>query len=155
MTSLSPVSDLQFEQVKPVGGEATLRAWEHIHNLIITTAALSADEIAQRAQRHHLEVAFVDGTAVGCSTVRPPASDTATATVIARVLPEHRRHGFGEQIYQRALAKARELGAQTIETVVLATNDDGLRFACRHGFVEIDRYVLPGDTIAFVDLRLA
>lgn len=75
--------------------------------------------------------------------------------MIARVLPEHRRHGFGEQIYQRALAKARELGAQVIETVVLASNEDGLRFATRHGFVEIERYVLPGDTIPFVDLRLA
>ncbi|MEV4766069.1 hypothetical protein AB0J89_25935 [Micromonospora chokoriensis] len=49
----------------------------------------------------------------------------------------------------------RELGAQVVHTVVLASNDDGLRFARHQGFVEIDRYVLPGDTIAFVDLRLA
>jgi GNAT superfamily N-acetyltransferase len=149
------VGGLHFEQVQPTGGEAALRDWRHIHNLIIPADPLSADEIRERAQRNHLEVAYLDGAAVGCSTVRPPAPGTTTATVIARVLPEHRRHGFGEQIYQRGLAKARELGAQVIETVILASNDDGLRFAQRHGFVEIDRYVLPGDTTAFVDLRLA
>lgn len=147
---------LHFEQVQAAdGGAAALHDWQHIHNLIIPTDPLSADEIRDRAQRNHLEVAYLDGAAVGCSTVRPPAPGTTTATVIARVLPEHRRHGFGEQIYRRGLEKARELGAQVIETVILASNDDGLRFAQRHGFVEIDRYVLPGDTTAFVDLRLA
>jgi N-acetylglutamate synthase-like GNAT family acetyltransferase len=149
------VGGLHFEQVQPTGGEAARRDWRHIHNLIIPADPLSADEIRERAQRNHLEVAYLDGAAVGCSTVRPPAPGTATATVIARVLPEHRRHGYGEQIYLRGLAKAHELGAQVIETVILASNDDGLRFARRRGFVEIDRYVLPGDTTAYVDLRLA
>lgn len=91
---------------------------------------------------------------MGCSTVRPPAGGTAAATVIARVLPGHRRRGFGEQIYLRALATARGLGAEVIETVVLASNEDGLRFARQHGFAETDRYVLPGDTVPYVDLRL-
>jgi hypothetical protein len=68
------VSDLRFVQVQPVGGEATLRDWQHIHNLIIPTAALSGDEIAVRAQRNHLEVAYLDELAVGCSTVRPPTA---------------------------------------------------------------------------------
>jgi ribosomal protein S18 acetylase RimI-like enzyme len=148
------VSDLRFVQVQPVGGEATLRDWQHLHNLIIPTAALSGDEIAVRAQRNHLEVAYLGELAVGCSTVRPPIADTTTATVIARVLPEHRRRGFGEQLFRRGLARARELGAQEIETVVLVSNDDGLRFAHRHGFVEIERYLLPGDTIPFANLRL-
>ncbi len=153
--NLSSVTGLHFEQVQSAGGGAALHDWQRIHNLIIPADPLSADEIVARAQRNHLEVAYLDGAAVGCSTVRPPASGTATATVIARVLPEHRRHGFGEQIYLRGLAKARELGAQVIETVILASNDDGLRFARHHGFIEIDRYVLPGDTTPFVDLRLA
>jgi GNAT superfamily N-acetyltransferase len=149
------VSGLRFEQVQPTGGEGVLRDWQRIHNLIIPASPLSADEISERAQRNHLEVAYLDAVAVGCSTVRPPADDAATATVIARVLAEHRRNGFGEQIYLRALAKARESGARVIETVVLASNEDGRRFAQRHGFVEIERYVLPGDTIPFVELRLA
>ena len=74
---------------------------------------LWADEVGVRAGRSHLEVAYLT-VAEGCSTVRPPAREEATATVIARVLPEHRRRGFGEQIYLRGLAKAREPRAQVI-----------------------------------------
>jgi len=50
---------------------------------------------------------------------------------------------------------ARELGAEVIETVVLSSNEDGLRFALKHGFVETERYLLPGDSIPWIDLRLA
>ncbi|MFG2169304.1 GNAT family N-acetyltransferase [Micromonospora chersina] len=149
------MSELRFEQVQAVGGEAALLDWRRIHNRIIPTDPLSVAAVQGRARRNHLEVAYLDDVAVGCSTVRPPTGDPATATVIARVLPEHRHRGLGEQIYQRGLVVALELGAQVIESVVLASNDDGLRFARQHGFVEIERYVLPGHTIAFVDLRLA
>lgn len=147
--------DLRYERVQAVDGETALLDWQHIHNRIIATDPLSVDDIRARARRNHLDVAYLDDVAVACSTVRPPDADPATATVIARVLPEHRRRGVGEQLYQRGLAKARELGAQLIETVVLASNDDGLRFARRHGFIEVERYVLPGNTTAYITLRLA
>jgi ribosomal protein S18 acetylase RimI-like enzyme len=148
------VSELRFEQVQPTAPETSLHDWRHVHNLIIPTAPLSVPEVQERSQRNHLVVAYLDGVAVGNSTVRPPADHPATAIVIARVLADYRRRGYGEQLYQRALAKAYELGAAVIQTVVLESNDDGLRFAEKHGFVEIDRYVLPGDTIPFIDLRL-
>ena len=51
--------------------------------------------------------------------------------------------------------RARKLGADVIETVVLSSNEDGLRFAHKHGFVEINRYLLPGDTIPWIDMRQA
>jgi len=126
--------------------------WRRIHNEIIPTAPLSAADVEERAGRHHLEVAYLDEVAIGCSTVRAPEDDAVV--VIARVLPDHRRRGFGEQIYRRALDRARGSGARHVDTVVLASNEDGLRFARKHGFVEIDRYLLPGDMIPFVDLRL-
>jgi GNAT superfamily N-acetyltransferase len=94
----------------------------------------------------------------GATTWRSPISTAAlwaTATVIVRILPAHRRQGFGDQLYRRGLERARSLGAPVIETVVLASNEDGLRFAEACGFSEIERHVLPGDTIAYVDLRLA
>ena len=129
--------------------------WQRVHNLIIPADPLSAGQVRERALRNHLEVAYLDGGAVGCSTVRPPAGEPRAATVIARVLPGHRGRGLGERLYQRALARARDLGAQVIDTVVLASNEDGLRFARRHGFAETERYVLPGQDVPFVDLRLA
>ena len=146
--------DLRFETVRPDGGDAVLKDWQHVHNLIIPSAPLSAEEIRVRAHRNHLTVTYHGDTLVGCSTVRPPADDRATATVIVRVLPEHRRQGFGEQMYVEALTTAHDTGAHVIETVVLASNEEGLQFAERHGYVEIDRYLLDGDTIPFVHLRL-
>nr|BFD84209.1 hypothetical protein StreXyl84_36100 [Streptomyces sp. Xyl84] len=45
-------------------------------------------------------------------------------------------------------------GARSVETVVLAAGDDGVRFAAARGFTETDRYVLPGETDERVTLRL-
>ncbi len=149
------MSQLSFAQ--PID-DAMFADWQYVHNVIIPTDVLSLQEVRERAGRNHLEVAYLDGEPVGCSTVRPPApagESPYTATVIARILPARRRLGFGEQLYRRGLERAHALGATAVETVVLATNDDGLRFAEAHGFVEIERYVLPGDTIAYIDLRLA
>jgi predicted GNAT family N-acyltransferase len=145
------MSPLRIEQP---GGDAELEDWRYVHNVIIPTHVLSIDDVRERAQRHHLEVAYLGDEVVGCSTVRPPTDEVRTGTVIARVLAAHRRRGFGEELYVRGLNRARELGAEVIDTVVLSSNVDGLRFAQKHGFVEIDRYLLPGDTIPWIDMRL-
>ncbi|MFG2825919.1 GNAT family N-acetyltransferase [Streptomyces sp. NPDC048434] len=146
------MSDLRIQQPDD---DATLKDWQHVHNVIIPTHLLSLDEVRERAQRHHLEVAYSGDDLIGCSTVRAPTDDTLTVTVIARVLAAHRGQGFGEELYARGLSRARELGAEVIETVVLSSNEDGLRFARNHGFVEIERYLLPGDSIPWIDLRLS
>jgi GNAT superfamily N-acetyltransferase len=145
------VPDLRIQQPDD---DATLQDWQHVHNVIIPAHQLSLDEVRERAQRNHLEVAYLGDVLVGCSTVRPPAGGTLTATVIARVLAAHRRHGFGEELYARALTQARNRGATVIETVVLSSNEDGLRFALKHGFVETERYLLPGESIPWIDLQL-
>lgn len=59
----------------------------------------------------------------------------------------------GTDLSAHALRRADPLGATAIETCVLASNEDGLRYARAHGFTEIDRYVLPGSTIPWVDPR--
>ncbi|MFF7887412.1 GNAT family N-acetyltransferase [Streptomyces sp. NPDC020794] len=146
------MSTLSFQQSDD---ETGLKDWQYVHNAIVPPAALSLDEVRERAGRNHLEVAYLGDVLVGCSTVRPPKDGGSTATVIARVLSGHRRQGFGEELYERGLKRARALGADVVETVVLASNEDGLRFAVQHGFVEIERYVLPGETAEWVDLRLA
>ncbi|MFF6997561.1 GNAT family N-acetyltransferase [Streptomyces sp. NPDC008313] len=145
------MSDLRIEAVE---GEDALRDWQYVHNTIIPTHVLSLDDVRERVGRNHLEVAYADGVLVGCSTVRPPQDDeTATATVIARVLPGHRGRGFGAAIHERGLERARELGARTVETVAWAANEDGLRFAEKHGYAEFERYLLPGDDVYWIELR--
>lgn len=148
-----------MERVHGDSAGAVAADWRYVHNLIIPTHELSLADVRERSGRNSLHVAYLGDTLVGCTTIRPPAADsppatTATATVIARVLPEHRGQGLGGELYAYGLAHARELGAQVIETVVLASNPEGLRFARSLGFVEFDRYVLPGDTVPYIDLRL-
>lgn len=138
-----------------VGSEVALHDWQYVHNVIIPADELSLEAVRERSGRNVLDVAYLGDALVGCMTVRPPADGSATATVIARILPAYRGRGLGRALYERGLAQARQLGAEVIETVVLASNPEGLTFAEANGFVEFDRYVLPGDTIPFVDLRLA
>ncbi|MET9428727.1 GNAT family N-acetyltransferase [Streptomyces sp. NPDC003036] len=145
------MTGLRFEQPRD---DAAFKDWQHVHNVVIPTHHLSLDDVRERARRHRLEVAYLGDELIGCSTVRPPEGGSGTATVIARVLAAHRRRGFGEELYARGLERARELGAEVVETCVLASNEDGLRFALKHGFVETERYLLPGDTIPWIDLRL-
>lgn len=144
------MTGLRIEQ--PVG-DAMLTDWQHVHNVTVPTHFLSLDDVRERVRRNHLEVAYLDDVLVGCTTVRPPENDSSTATVIARVLASHRGRGYGAELYARGLAQARTLGAQTFETVVLASNTDGLRFARKHGFVEFERYLLDGESIHWVTLR--
>lgn len=145
------MTDLRIEMVQ---GDALIEDWRHVHNLIIPADPLSLDDVRERVGRNHLEVAYLGDTLVGCTTVRPPTDDTATATVIARVLPDHRQ-GFGAMLYRHGLEHARTLDAAVIETVILASNVAGVRFAEKHGFVEVERYVLPEDPALWFTMRLA
>lgn len=133
-----------------VGDDGTLLDWQRVHNEIIPTAPLSVDEVRERSTRNVLEVAYDGEVLVGCSTVRPPSEETDAVTVIARVLSPYRRRGFGTALYEHCLAQAE--GA-AVETHILASNEDGLKFAVAQGFAEVETYLLPGDTVPFVLLR--
>ena len=130
-----------------------LEVWRAIHNEIIPTAPLSGEEVAERATRNRLTLGYDGDLLVGNATVRPP-DEAGTATVIVRILPALRRQGLGSAYLEHELAEARALAPERIETVVLASNTDGLAFALARGFVEVDRYLIHGDTIPFIDLRL-
>ncbi|MET8078950.1 GNAT family N-acetyltransferase [Streptomyces sp. NPDC005303] len=145
------MTDLRIE---PVVGDEMAEEWRHVHNVIVPPAAMGLGDVRERGRRYRLENAYLGDVVVGCSTVRPPQGEDAVATVIARVLPDHRGRGFGTALYEKGLDHARELGAKVIETCVLAVNGDGTRFARARGFVEVDRYVLDGESDEWIDLRL-
>ncbi|MDT0403294.1 GNAT family N-acetyltransferase [Streptomyces edwardsiae] len=146
------MNDLRIEAV---AGDAMLEQWRHVHNVIVPPAAMTPDDVRERLARgFRLDNAYAGDVLVGCSTVRPPQGEEAVATVIARVLPGHRGRGHGRALYEAGLAHARRLGAAEIETVVLAANAEGLRFAAARGFTERERYVLDGERDEWVDLRL-
>jgi len=141
-------------RIIPVG-PATVAAWRDTHNAIIPAHTLTAEDVRERMTRNRLTLAYDGAELVGNATIRPPVPDTMTATVIVRILPRHRRQGHGSEYLTAMLAEARGMGAQRIETVVLAANQDGLAFARRRGFVEFDRYVLDGENAEYIELYLA
>jgi GNAT superfamily N-acetyltransferase len=149
------MDDVRFVEV---ADEQTVADWQRIHNEIIPTDPLSLAEVRERSGRHRLELAYVGApdrqTAVGNSTVRRPTDDEG-AMVIARVLPAYRRRGIGTLLFHRGLEVALSWAdRRPVETVVLETNEDGLAFALARGFVEVERYTLPGATIPYVALEL-
>ncbi|GAA2470701.1 hypothetical protein GCM10023100_43730 [Actinocorallia cavernae] len=154
MVGLLAVTDLPVLRTAPVEGDDMLEQWRLVHNAVVPPAAMSPAQARVRRERYLLANAYAGDVLVGCSTVRPPLGEQRVATVIARVLPEFRRRGFGTVIYGNALDRARALGAGVVETCVLAANGDGLRFAVRRGFEEVERYVLDGERDEWVDLRL-
>lgn len=143
--------DLRIEDVT----DETAHAWAEIHNRIIPADPLSDDDVRERMTRNHLTLAYDGDVLVGNATLRPPNNDGRIATVIVRVLPEHRGKGFGTEYYDWVLEQAAALEPDRIDTVVLAANEDGLRFAESMGFEEHDRYVLDGTSSEWVDLHLA
>jgi GNAT superfamily N-acetyltransferase len=146
-----PVDSVRFVEV---GDDRSLEDWRRIHNEIIPTDPLSLDDVRERSTRHRLELAYAGELPVGNSTVRRPTDD-AGAMVIARVLPPYRRRGVGTLLFERGLTVARAWADERpVETVVLASNDDGLAFALSHGFVEVERYTLAGATVPYVALVL-
>ena len=140
-------------RIVPVDQE-TLAEWQSIHNVIIPTGTLTLHQVAERARRHRLTLAYDDGHLIGNGTVRPPVGDDGSATVIVRVLPAFRRLGRGTEYLQLLLADARTFAPDSIRTIVLASNVEGLAFATLRGFVEVDRYVLTGDDVPYVELQL-
>ncbi|WP_426566428.1 GNAT family N-acetyltransferase [Angustibacter sp. McL0619] len=135
--------------------EQTAALWREIHNRVIAPSPLSLDDVRERLTRNRLTLGYVDGVVVGNATLRPPTSGQRKVTVIVRVLPEHRGRGYGTEYAAWILSEAAALGVDRVETVVLAANDAGLRFALRHGFVEHDRYTVTEGGAEYVDLSLS
>ena len=133
--------------------EATIEDWRHVHNVVIPSSPLTTEEVRERLSRFMLTVAYVGDRLTGCVTVRPP-DEKGSVVVIVRILPEYRQHGYGGRLYLEAMKVARDLGGALLETIVLASNLDGMRFALSHGFVEVSRYRLPESEEPFVTLRL-
>ncbi len=145
------MEDVRFVEVSD---EQQVVDWRRVHNEIIPTDPLSLDDVRERSGRHRLELACLGDDAVGNSTVRRP-TDEEGAMVIARVLPAFRRRGIGTLLFNRGLEVALSWADERpVETVVLASNEEGLAFALARGFVEVERYTLPGATIPYVALEL-
>ena len=130
-------------EIRPVDSEQSAEIWRDIHNTIIPASPLSPEDVQDRRRRNHLTLAYVDGLLVGNATIRPASADRP-ATVIVRILSEHRRRGYGSTYLDRLITENPILLEGDLSTVVLLANRGALPFAERHGFTEVDRYVVDG-----------
>ena len=124
--------------------------WQSEHNTVIPSHPLSVDDVRERLTRNRLTLAYVGEILIGNSTVRPATPDLP-ATVIVRILPTQRRRGHGMSYWRVIVEQGNELRDRELATVVVASNEAGLRFAQRLGFTEVDRYELDGT--AYVDMK--
>jgi GNAT superfamily N-acetyltransferase len=141
--------EFRFEKVEPTSIEL-IKLWRAIHNEIVPADELTLDEVTERATRSQMHLAYVGGTAVACSTIRPPSDDAVM--VIVRVLPNFRNAGLGTKLYAYLCQCSWVQDAKAIDTVVLKANTAGLSFAMSRGFETIDEYEIEG--AQYIDLRL-
>lgn len=127
-----------------------LEQWRAVHNDVIRPTQLTGEEVVELALRNYLTLAYDDVTLVGNATVR--AARDGEVTVIVRILHEYRRRGFGSEYLGAMVKYAHASQVQKINTIVLVDNVEGLAFAIRHGFAEIERYEMSGTD--FIELTL-
>lgn len=115
-------------------------AWRQVRLAVVPDErCLSVPEMrALDSPSRLLLIATVDGAVVGSGL--GDLSDTSGAAFVApRVMPEHRRRGYGSALLEALTEHGRSLG---VPRLTASVDDDGaLAFAIRHGFAEVDREV--------------
>ena len=88
-----------------------------------------------------------NGSVIGFAGLRPlhladTISRSAEATIF--ILPEHTRHGLGEQMLAKIEEDAKALGIDTIIGGASSHNQPSLDFQRKHGFAECGRFQRVG-----------
>ena len=125
---------------------AHVEAWTRVRNLVEVADAASVEDVLKAGEREperRLYLAESGGEVVGCAFVARSERMPGCAATIPRVLPAARRRGLGSGLLRACSDRARELGCEALSSHVNADDRDGLAFAARHGFVEVDRQVEP------------
>ena len=126
--------------ITPCVTDEDYEAWRQVRIAVLpyertaSVAELRASESPERL----VVLARVDGTVVGHGLC-DRADSAGAGSVIPRVLPEHRRRGYGTALLERLISHVEELGFPTLRA---SADDEGsLAFAHRFGFTEVNREV--------------
>lgn len=129
--------------VRPAVTDDDLELWTRVRNLVEVDNPTTIEDVRdglrrQPETRHWL--AEDGGEAVGCAFVAR-SSVQGRAFLLPRVVREARGRGVGTALLQAALEVIQELGCDAVRSRVDGGDLDAMRFAARHGFVEVDRQV--------------
>lgn len=126
--------------ITPCVADEDYEAWRQVRIAVLpyertlSVAELRASESPERL----MVVARMDGTVVGHG-LSDRADSAGSGSVIPRVLPEHRRRGYGTALLERLIAHVEGLGFPMLRA---GADDEGsLAFAHRFGFTEVNREV--------------
>ncbi|QDX39662.1 GNAT family N-acetyltransferase [Salarchaeum sp. JOR-1] len=88
-------------------------------------------------------VAAVEGAVVGFAEVELDEPNESAAEIQwLHVRPDNRGEGVGEALLERAEERALERGANRVEGVVLAANDEGNAFYHAHGYERVGTHTV-------------
>jgi len=124
----SPSTRTQFEQ------------WAEIL-MQVSGDVVDAEEIAYVIESDRESawlLALSEDEALGCGVGRPSSIQSSLYAMV-RVLPEHRRRGVGQQLYEALSAHARTLGRDSMWGRIREDDDESRRFARDRGFREAGR----------------
>jgi mycothiol synthase len=115
-------------------------AWRQVRMAVVPGERCdTVDQLREQGSPERLLLlATVDGTVVG-SGVADRSDSGGGGFVAPRVLPEHRRRGFGSALLQALAAHVTALGLPEMRAMV--DDRESLGFAEHFGFAEIDRQV--------------
>ena len=126
--------------ITPCVTDEDYEAWRQVRIAVLPyeRTASVADLRASESPERLMVLARVDGTVVGHG-LSDRADSAGAGSVIPRVLPEHRRRGYGTALLERLIEHVDGLGFPMLRA---GADDEGsLAFAHRFGFTEVNREV--------------
>ena len=126
--------------IRRAESDADLEAWNRVRRITLPDEPVATLDqtrsMAAEPDRLFL-LAELDSETVGSGLASD--SNLADGFAMSRILPEHRRRGFGSAVLRAILDHHLAVGHRSVSA---STADDGaLAFAIHHGFVDVDRQV--------------
>ncbi|MCD6640000.1 MAG: GNAT family N-acetyltransferase [Nocardioides sp.] len=127
-------------EIRPCVTDADYEQWRQVRIAVVPyERTQSIEELRAAASPERLLVVARQGDEVVGSGMAARADTAQAGSVIPRVLPEHRRRGYGTALLERLVEHVETLGVPMLRA---GADDEGsLAFAQRFGFTEVNREV--------------
>jgi GNAT superfamily N-acetyltransferase len=126
--------------IRPAMSDADLEAWNRVRRIVVPDEPITTIDqmrsMAAEPDRVYL-LAELDGETVGSGLASD--SNLADGFAMPRILPDHRRRGFGSAVLGVILDTHVAAGRHSVASH--AQDEGALAFSLHHGFEEIDRQV--------------
>ena len=124
--------------IRRAESDIDLEAWSQVRRVCLPDEPIGT---LDQMRSMLAERVFLLGESDGKVVSHGVAADSSLADgfVMPRVLPDHRRRGFGSTMLKAIIDIQLEIGRRSVASH--AQDEDALAFAIHHGFIEVDRQV--------------